>query len=291
MHIDTVLDTWNEWAAAHLKPATVSLYHRFAAQLFDHSQVTQLPDLSRPHVEAWKIYEMKQCAPRSVNNKVRQAHSVVKWAMEYFEVAMRDPFVGVRKCRETKRPPKYLTEEQVYLLLDGAWCHSTNAYLGFALSIYAGLRKGEVSFARWEWIDWGRNCILIQPVYSERGDLLWEPKNQGSAGETPLHPRLHKILDTYKRPDGWMLAPDKAVTSDYRYRYDWKRSFQTVVDGAGLPWVTPHVLRHTLASNMARSGYTMRQIQAVLRHSDPRSTSVYAHLEGAAVDMSRVMHS
>lgn len=287
MTTDDLLLAWDQYSAAHLKPSTASLYRLFAKQLMDHAKVQRLRQLTRQHVEAWKLAALQTNSPRTVNNKLRQARSVVHWAIDYFGLDMPDPFAGVRKCREQKRTPRYLTEPQVLTLLREAANHSQDAHVGFALMIFAGLRKAEVAFARWEWVNWQRNTIFIQPVYIN-GACVWEPKNQGSINESPLHPRMRAILETYRQPRGWMLAPSKSVTSNYRYRYDWKRTFAVVAKRAGCGDISPHVLRHTLASIMAARGYSMRQIQAVLRHADARSTACYAHLEGRGVDISRV---
>jgi len=48
---------------------------------------------------------------------------------------------------------------------------------------------------------------------------------------------------------------------------------------AKLEWVTPHVLRHTFASQLALKGVSLYKIQQWLGHSDPKTTMIYAHLQ------------
>jgi integrase len=51
---------------------------------------------------------------------------------------------------------------------------------------------------------------------------------------------------------------------------------------AGVPWVTPHVFRHTAAVWMAEAGVPMPEIAAYLGHSDSRTTErVYAKFSPA----------
>ncbi|HNJ47138.1 MAG TPA: site-specific integrase [Novosphingobium sp.] len=43
--------------------------------------------------------------------------------------------------------------------------------------------------------------------------------------------------------------------------------------------MTPHTLRHTLASMAISSGEPMAMTGAILGHANPRSTAIYAHVD------------
>lgn len=50
---------------------------------------------------------------------------------------------------------------------------------------------------------------------------------------------------------------------------------------AGIPpgtTCTPHVLRHTFATELLDEGFTIREVQDALRHADLSSTQVYTHV-------------
>lgn len=53
--------------------------------------------------------------------------------------------------------------------------------------------------------------------------------------------------------------------------------------------VWPHVLRHTYASELLAEGFTVREVQHLLRHADIRTTSIYLHLMDA--DLARKIAS
>ena len=79
-----------------------------------------------------------------------------------------------------------------------------------------------------------------------------------------------------------------------------RRSIRTIVDryliATGLKHkegrtISAHSLRHTAATQALRAGADLRQVQDLLGHADPRTTSIYAHVgdrwehnPGAAVE-------
>jgi len=46
--------------------------------------------------------------------------------------------------------------------------------------------------------------------------------------------------------------------------------------------VTPHVLRHTLATVLLNQGAPLATVQSILGHTKPETTLLYTHLSGAA---------
>jgi integrase len=56
-----------------------------------------------------------------------------------------------------------------------------------------------------------------------------------------------------------------------------KRAFHRAAMGAGVPWCSPHVLRHTAAVHMAEAGIPIDEIAQMLGHSNSSVTfRVYA---------------
>jgi integrase/recombinase XerD len=52
---------------------------------------------------------------------------------------------------------------------------------------------------------------------------------------------------------------------------------------AGVPEHGPHTLRHSLASGLLASGASLADVGEILRHSDPRTTAIYAKIDRIAL--------
>lgn len=52
---------------------------------------------------------------------------------------------------------------------------------------------------------------------------------------------------------------------------------------AGVPECGPHTLRHSLASGLLAAGASLPEVGEILRHSDPRTTAIYAKVDRTAL--------
>ena len=105
----------------------------------------------------------------------------------------------------------------------------------------------------------------------------------------PLNLKLNDILTPYRKESGYLLDSDfPEEERSNLLRYDFKNSFKRIVEKAGLPWVTPHVLRHTFASQLAKAGVSLYKIQQWLGHSDPKTTMIYAHLQAQDDEINKI---
>lgn len=62
--------------------------------------------------------------------------------------------------------------------------------------------------------------------------------------------------------------------------------FNPASERAGVPWATPHSLRHGMASLMADQGYSAAQIASHLGHADGGVLAQRTYIHPAAIDVS-----
>lgn len=166
------------------------------------------------------------------------------------------------------------------MLLDAAKSIHVNIYLVVVLGIYTGMRKSEISNARWEWFDFEKRIVTIQEYNS------FNPKSRRSR-TVPLHNTLARILSPLKKEKVYLFN-DSERDRNVSYWYDFRRPFHQARLKCGLDWVTPHTLRHTFASLLASKGVSIYKIKEWLGHTDIRVTEIYSHLQAYDEDINRI---
>jgi integrase len=269
--IADLMANYLEWAPSHLRPKTIE-GAQWAVALFKRlSGVKTFGIVAPRHIERFtKRMAEEGRSNVSINNSLRAMRSFVNRANKNQWYSGENPFIDFDKLPEEKKKPLWLSGTEIKTILKHAQAHSSNAYLVFGLGIYAGLRKGEIDAARWSWINWEQKFVQVQ------GDEFFTIKNK-SERTIPLKSELAAILKRYQQPEGYIVAPGNQP-KNYRYRFDIRKGFDAVAKAAELEWVTPHVLRHTFASQLVSNGVNLYKVGQWLGHSDPTTTAIYAHL-------------
>jgi len=142
------------------------------------------------------------------------------------------------------------------------------------LLVRLGLRAAEVAAIQLEDVDWRRGEILVRGKRN-RHDVLPLPVDVGEALVSYLQRRgpdqSRAVFLRVTAPAG-PLSNDavRGVVHDACVR-------------AGVPPVGAHRLRHTAATGMLREGASLPEIAQVLRHSELRTTAVYARVDRNAL--------
>ena len=173
--------------------------------------------------------------------------------------------------------PKYLIPEEVDRLL-GACDRQTSTgrrnYAVLLLLARLGLRAGEVVGLKLDDIDWRAGELIVRGkgLFHDRMPL---PSDVGDALASYLRrdrPRSQtRQLFVCMRAPRRGFAGASAVTTIVRRALD-RADLHPVFKGA-------HLLRHSLATSMLRSGATMAEIGEVLRHRVPNTTEIYAKVD------------
>lgn len=180
----------------------------------------------------------------------------------------RNPLTQIRRFREHQPEMQWLREHEWKALRISAR-KSLVPYLPLAidLGIFAGLRRSE---------------ILNLPITAVQGtDLIvanqkhWKTKSRRNR-IIPIESELSKTLAQYKpHPNAMRLIHD----SEGRPLTDIKKAVHGADKRAGLPkekWGL-HVLRHTFGMRMGEYRMQLKDLQELMGHSDPMTTTKYLH--------------
>jgi integrase len=132
------------------------------------------------------------------------------------------------------------------------------------LVLLTGARRSEIAQAKWECVDWQKRTLLVPLSKSGRPRTI-----ALSSAAIALLRSLRPAADA-----GCIFpSPVTEHGSVYLY-YPWDR----IRRRAGLLDVRLHDLRHSFASFLANEGVSLYVVQALLGHTQPRTTQRYAHL-------------
>lgn len=157
--------------------------------------------------------------------------------------------------------------------------------LGILLSLYAGLRIGEVCALKWENIDFENKLIdvthTLQRVYVGKRDtkvIYTTPKTPKSIRKIPLskllYNRLKEVSKKYSK-EAFVLTGEKEkwiepIGFRYTYRLTLKQS--------KVNYKKYHTLRHTFATRCIKVGMDIKSLSEVLGHANVTITlNIYVH--------------
>ena len=173
--------------------------------------------------------------------------------------------------------PKWIPPEQVEDLLkscDQSTIAGQRNYTILLLLARLGLRSGEIVTMTLDDIDWEAGEIIVGGK-SRRQDRLPLPKDVGKALAKYL--RYGRPRCSTRQVFVRMKAPFHGFTNSSAIYSMVRRSF----DHAGIHPAQkgPHILRHSLATNMLRKGASLGEISEILRHRSICTTQIYAKVD------------
>ena len=264
--LQELTDRYLAYASTRLKASSVDARRAFftAHVMPFFGADTPLPKIDKRWLEKFQTYLLEQgCQPSTVNTYLERLASMFKKAHDWWPHLERTLPVKVARLSVTKKPPKYLTPDQAAHLIETAMARKPDMYHLVCLMYYAGLRLGEALRLRWEDVDFRKQTLLVRERKSH--DFI----------QPPIHPSLQTILKCVPRAD----RVDTVVKPGFSIKGgNVSNHFKALVRRAGLPeWVTPHVMRHSFATNTLASGASIFDVQGLLGHASVSSTQIYAH--------------
>ena len=158
-----------------------------------------------------------------------------------------------------------------------------------------GLRRSELLGLQWDSIDFDRKTMTIRHTVSKVTEVVAKDKtkNASSRRSFPLTAEAEAIFHRAKELEQQNRAAFGREYQENSYIFKWpdghpyspdyiSHHFAKVLKKQGLPHIRFHELRHSCASLLIDMGFTLKDVQEWLGHSDIKMTAnIYAHLDTA----------
>ena len=229
-----------------------------------------LADLRIADIECYKMQRMQNVSAVSVNHDLRIIKAFINRMMAEGRIR-KNPIKDIagnnllKMLPKTDRPVRFLTKEEIIRLLNSEVRPRWRAILGLALN--TGMRKGEIQHLTWDRVDF-KNRIITVTAEGEHA-----PKTRRNR-HIPMNGTTEAILRGLPHKVGYVFGVD-AGARPFVNNFDVQ--FRRIIKRAGIQ-CRFHDLRHTFASHLAMAGTPLPAIQALLGHTDIRTTQIYLHL-------------
>jgi integrase len=230
-----------------------------------------------------------------------RANRVAALLSKMFALAIRwemradNPARGLERNSEEKRT-RYLSGDELRRLTEAlAVYENQTAANAIRLLLLTGARRGELLAARWDQFDlkegvWTKPSSHTKQKREHRVPLsgptrqllaeMREAADRRAAGANRAPSRFLFPARRARRPLAEINVRGVARESQESdgHMVEIKRPWRAICALAGLSSVRVHDLRHSYASILASAGLSLPVIGALLGHTQPGTTSRYAHL-------------
>lgn len=158
-----------------------------------------------------------------------------------------------------------------------------------------GLRRSELLGLQWDSIDFEAQTMTIRHTVSKVTEVVAKDKtkNASSRRTFPLTPEAIEIFRAAKSQEAQNRIAFGREYQENNYVFKWadghtyspdyiSHRFNDLLKKHDLPHIRFHELRHSCASMLISMGWTLKDVQEWLGHSDIKMTAnIYSHLDTA----------
>ncbi len=278
----------HEWATEYLDyskvqhtPKTFIEKRACFKSLFKHiDPQTPIRALIAKKLLSYLQTQAKERSGYAANKDRKNLGAAWNWGITYLNFPSSNPLKKIKKFPEVRTPRYIPPEEDFWAVYDAA---KSQDQVMLSVAIYTAARRGEIFRLTWEDIDFPNEQIC----------LTTKKRRDGSESRTWL-PMLEELRDsirwwwehrTYKDiPYLFACEDDMEVNEQHLGQpfTDRRKMLKILCEKAKVKYFGWHAIRHLTATILFHSGYSVAEIQPILRHKSPNTTERYLRSLGLA---------
>lgn len=161
----------------------------------------------------------------------------------------------------------------------------TSRNIGILLSLYSGIRIGELCALQWKDIDFKNNKLIIsktiQRIYIKEKDkniskiIITSPKTKNANREIPINKGFIEFFKKIKSDNEYYILSNNEKYIEPR---TYRKYFNKVLKESKIKPFNFHSLRHTFATNCITLGCDYKTVSELLGHANVNITlNLYVH--------------
>jgi integrase len=247
-----------------------------------------IPDLKPIIIQdfVYKLTAEKRLSARTIGIIVTMLSSALNYAEDY-EFIERNPCRRIRLPKVEEKEVEVFTQNEQKRIENEILKSEDKRYYGILITLYTGMRIGELCALKWENVDFDKKCISIKKSLNRisRDDnsnkktvmAEQEPKTKKSKRIIHLPDFIVKILRKLKTE-----RKGEYVVSAKDGKFVQPRTMQILhkklLKKANVPYNNFHALRHTFATRAAELNTDPKTVSETLGHTNTQITlNRYTH--------------
>lgn len=290
---EELLDLWLHYSQLNTKESTHARYaHLINTHIKPQLGKYQLSVLSTEIIELFVEFQLAKgrldntggLAPKTVTDILTIIKSTIEYAgYKGFPVTCNLSKLTIKKKEKEIR---VLTQAEQDALISILMNDMDLYKFGVFLSLYTGIRIGELCALKWEDFDTTQTTIKINKTMQRIQDtqngalsktkiVITEPKSQCSVREIPLPTFVTDISRQFvSNPKSYILTgSDRCVEPRTM-----QNRFKSYIKASGISDANFHALRHTFATRCVEVGFEIKSLSEILGHANVNITlNRYVH--------------
>ena len=282
---------WLNCAKLRVKESSYCCYEKIVKKhIISYFKQTKYCELNTPKINNFIEYLIKNgkhnekngLSVKTVQDIIVIMRSIAKYAEQ--EHGLRNPMYNISMPKIKRKDITVLNDNERSKLQKYLQNDLTNTNIGILMTMYSGMRIGEICALTWGDIDLKNGIIhisrTIQRVPDKSGInktklIIGSPKSNTSERDIPIPDFLVNILKERKRNSSSFILSGTCTLVEPRTM---QNRFKSVLKKCEIRNVNYHLLRHTYATVCIENGFDAKTVSELLGHASVNITlNRYVH--------------
>ena len=287
----SISEEWLEWISPNLKTSSKVRYMNILKiHLLPEFGNKNIKDISWEDAIAFRnklLYtggkKGNGLSPKTVSNILAVFKNIISYATNIKCIEIKE--LGKIPVKLPQKHLRVFSLEEQQRLNHYLRTNLNLVNLGILLTLYTGLRVGELCALRWEDISLKDQDIFVHhtlqriQTFQEGAKttiIITEPKSQSSVRHIPIPDSLIKLLIEYEQPGSCFFLTGRS--NEFIEPRTMENRFNAVTRKCNISGSSFHTCRHTFATRCVELGFEIKSLSEILGHSNVKITmNRYVH--------------